>query len=313
MDAQGEQVLNVINTSTGVGAIESALAAQSNAGVVECWEGTLEQFTPTPVVTTYPTVRVNAVLIFQDDIGSTARLYVPAPLDTLFNHAGDTVDPTAAAGIISAALGNLVAGSGNTVTVFKGGYLTKAPVKALESTDVVQMINPFTSKGELIYSTDTAGDYAALPIGSSGQVLAVSAGLPVWSSVSGVGFTTSTIYLSADVSMASANTFYDGPALSLAAGTWLLLGQVCINSALASGAITAKLWDGTTVTSSAIDDYNVNGDMTIPLSGIVTPSTTTTYKISAAANAVSSTAIKAAARLNAAGNTASYLLALKIG
>ena len=114
-------------------------------------------------------------------------------------------------------------------------------------------------------------------------------------------------------SMASANTYYDGPSVTLSAGDWFLCGQVVINSLLTSGALTAKLWDGSTVAASAIEDYGTNGDNTIPISQIVHPSGSATWKISVAATAVSSNAIKAAARLNGAGNNASYLVAMKIG
>jgi len=314
MDAQGEQVLHVITTATGIGAIETALTAVSNAGVVECWEGTLENFNPAPTASVYPSARSTAILLFRDDVGSTARLYVPAPVASLFNSAGDTVDPTAAAGIISAAIGNLRAGSGNTVTTFTGGYLSKAPTRAVETTDVVQFVNPMTSTGDLIYSTDNAGSAGRLGIGGAGTILGVSAGVPAWvPEPVGIPLTTAVNYLSSDVTMASPNVFYDGPSLSLAAGDWFISGALTLTSLLAGGGNTLKLWDGSTVTSSAFADIAANGDTHMAISGVVHPTGTTTYKLSVACNAVSSSAIKAAARINGAGNNASYMVALKIG
>lgn len=315
-DAQGEQVLHVITTATGVGAIESALAAQSNAGVVECWEGTLEAFSPSPVASTYPSSRSVAILLFRDDVGSTARLYVPAPVSALFNSAGDTVDPTAAAGIIAAAIGNLRAGSGNVVTQFTGGYLSKAPTRAVETTDVVAFVNPMTALGDMIYSVDGAGSAGRLAIGTTGEILGVSAGIPAWvPEPVGLPITTATNYLTAAVSMVAANTFYDGPSLTLAAGDWFLTGLLTLESNGPLGPITVKLWDGTTVTSTASANWGVSGDAAIPVSGIVHPTGSTTYKISAAAAAVISSKIDATPRQNNTGatNTASWLLAMKIG
>jgi hypothetical protein len=312
IDAQGEQVLHVITTATGVGAIEAALAAQSNAGVVECWEGLLEEFSPTPTAAVYPSARSTAILLFRDDVGSTARLYVPAPVSSLFNSAGDTVSPTAAAGIISAAIGNLRAGSGNTVTAFTGGYLSKAPTRAVETTDVAAFVNPMTSTGDIIISTSNTGNAGRLAIGSSGQVLEVVSGLPAWAPAPiGLPLNVLKAAMGADASIGSTNTFVDGPSVTLSTGTWMLFGSVLVASAITSGAVTAKLWDGTTVESTALADYGNNGDVYLYVAGKVTVSGTPTWKVSVAANAVSTTAIKAAARINGAGNNASYLLALQ--
>jgi hypothetical protein len=315
VDAQGEQVLHVVNTATGIGAIESAIAAESNAGLIECWEGLLEQFSPTPTVATYPTVRTVAVLLFKDAIGSTARLYVPSPKASLFDSTGDTVDPAAAAGIISAALGNLVSGAGQTVSIFEGGFLSKTNVRALESTDVVQFINPFTGKGQLIYSTDSAGDYAALVAGPTGDVLQMqSSGLPAWEPVSGITPTLPLVtnVLGADVSIPTANTYVTGPSVSLTAGTWLIIGNVAINTTAVGGGVTVRLTDGTTNYASAAADYGLNGDSEESVSAIVVLSGAATLSVQVAVTVATASKIAAAARFNAAGNTASYLLAVKV-
>ena len=127
----------------------------------------------------------------------------------------------------------------------------------------------------------------------------------------GGALTSSTAYLSADVSMASANTFYDGPSLSLAAGTWLLLGSV---ETTTSGWVTAKLWDGTTV-ASAVTGYQQTsgGGIAFQIAAIVAPSATTTYKISAASQRTAGT-MNATPANNGTGTTnkGCYLLAIKI-
>jgi len=316
VDAQGEQVLHVITTATGVGPIETALAAVSNAGVVECWEGSLEDFNPTPTAAVYPSARSTAILLFRDDVGSTARLYVPAPVSSLFNSAGDTVSPAAAASIISAAIGNLRAGSGNTVTAFAGGYLSKAPTRAVETTDVTAFINPMTSTGDIIISEDNTGSAGRLGVGGAGTILGVSAGKPAWvPEPVGIPLSTTITYLTSQVSMTSANTFYDGPSITIGAGDWFIFGSILMESNGANGIITVKLWDGTTIVSTGGANWGVSGDACVTLGGFVHPTGSTTYKISAAAAAVNASKIDPTPRANNTGatNTASYLAAMKIG
>lgn len=133
IDAQGEKVLHVITTDTGVGAIETALEAKSNAGVVECWEGLDELSSPTPTAATYPTVRATVVLTFTDGVGSFAKLFIPAPVSSIFAADGVSVDPTQIAGIIAAAVGHLVCGSGNVATAYVGGQLLGTRFNAISS------------------------------------------------------------------------------------------------------------------------------------------------------------------------------------
>ena len=124
--------------------------------------------------------------------------------------------------------------------------------------------------------------------------------------------TSSTNQLSADVTVTSANTYYDGPSLSLAAGTWLLTAAITVADLNESCLWTAKVWDGTTVASS-IQGANLSGGaLSMTLSAIVSPGSTTTYKVSAASNGTNGV-IRAAASTNGAGNNASSLTAVKIG
>ncbi len=121
--------------------------------------------------------------------------------------------------------------------------------------------------------------------------------------------------LSADVSITAANTFYDGPSVSLAAGTWLVGGQVAVLSSTANDRYTAKLWDGTTNYASA-QSIGAVASTTIPFTLALTPMVivlagTATVKISVATVGGSAT-IKSAVTDNSAGNTASYIAAVKI-
>lgn len=118
--------------------------------------------------------------------------------------------------------------------------------------------------------------------------------------------------LAADVTMTTSGTFYDGPSVSLAAGTWLVVGSVIVYKSGAIVTATGKLWDGTTVESST-QGTSANGKpVQLSLFGILVLAATTTIKISATSTA--STSILAAATLDSgAGNNAGHLRAFKLG
>jgi hypothetical protein len=131
-------------------------------------------------------------------------------------------------------------------------------------------------------------------------------------SAAGASLTSSTNYIAANVDMTTAGTYYDGPSLTVAAGTWLLIGQIsiiCVSTAVRT--IQYKLWDGSATISSGI--YTVHGTAatftgSLPISGIVVPSGSTTYKISMTSS-VNGDDIEDDA---AVADTASYLVAVKI-
>lgn len=256
-DAQGEQVLHLMNTASGVSSIRTQLLLKSNALVSEESEGDLVLTNGTPSVLTYPTVRTNAVLLFKDSrTNSNARLYIPAPLSTVFDGSGDTVDPAAISAIISAAIGNLVAGSGNTVDMFVGGYLGKVRPQPLEMTEGVVFVNPMTSTGDMIYATDNVGDYARLPIGSTGQVLEVVGGIPTWAAPSGLSVaipsgraqgTGSGDYTTASTTFTDVDTSNLTVSIAAAAGDILQIGcMVPMVAGTGTMAITLSI-GGTTV------------------------------------------------------------------
>lgn len=121
--------------------------------------------------------------------------------------------------------------------------------------------------------------------------------------------TSSSNYITGDVTMTTAGTFYDGGSLSLAAGTWLLFGQI---SVLASSnslrTFEAKVWDGSTVYSRAF--HNGTGTAgpdraALSVSAIVTLGSTTTVKVSVTSNTNSDT-------IKHDTSTGTYLHAVKI-
>ena len=114
--------------------------------------------------------------------------------------------------------------------------------------------------------------------------------------------------LQANVALTLANTFYDGPAVSLGAGTWLLMGSVYLTNGTYS--LQAQLWDGNQQVIASAETNT--GKESLFLGGVVVLEATTTMKISAAASGTGG-AINNTLSDNPVGKNASYLVALKIG
>lgn len=156
-----------------------------------------------------------------------------------------------------------------------------------------------------------SAQYAGVVLLSDGANWRIVAQLPVGGSTA---LTTASAQLSADVAITTAGTYYDGPSVSLAAGTWLVIATLTFNSTTGSSANMAKLWDGTTVAASSGTQRMIssafNGEIT--LTAIVSPGSTTTFKASATSDVGGAGSIKAALSLYGVGNNASGILAVKI-
>ena len=133
----------------------------------------------------------------------------------------------------------------------------------------------------------------------------------------GVTLTTASNYLTADVSSTgSANTFVDGPSVSLTAGTWHVTWKCNIAGIVAAPVVTVKLWDGTT-TWDAQGQYcsNTGNQHVFAGSAIVVLAATTTVKLSFAYNTSGGTEgarMDATPDLNSPGNYASGINAVKV-
>lgn len=81
----------------------------------------------------------------------------------------------------------------------------------------------------------------------------------------------STNSLSADVTMTSQNTFYDGPSVNVgSAGTWCAFGTATVQDSTGAASFAGKLWDGTTVAASVTVTSPTGGySAAIPLSGCI--------------------------------------------
>lgn len=123
VDAQGRTTLTLANTTGSLATLFAAIKAQSNADVLNDTESSLNvNGAPAPTNAVYPSVRDSAKLVFVTALGNTVTLTVPAPVSSLFLADGQTVDPTAAATIITDALAALTDEAGNAVTAYQGGF-----------------------------------------------------------------------------------------------------------------------------------------------------------------------------------------------
>jgi hypothetical protein len=129
----------------------------------------------------------------------------------------------------------------------------------------------------------------------------------------GGSITVSENFLTSPVTIAATNTFYDGPSLSLAAGTYLLDAIVTIDVQTANH-LTVKIWDGTTLRSATPETFHGTngGQVALACHGYVVLGATTTVKVSVAANNGTNNVIDNTGATNSTTNKASYLRATKI-
>lgn len=171
------------------------------------------------------------------------------------------------------------------------------------------------AKGDIIAAT-AADTVARLAVGTNDLSLvadsAQSTGLKWAHPIMG----TATHTLGAPVTMTNANTFYDGPSVTIGAAgqVWFLTGCVFLEntSGTAVTEFGAKLWNGTTVESA--DDWltrATNDRKGLHVSGIVTLAGSETWKISAV-NTQGGCTIQAASANNSAGNKYSWLRAVRL-
>jgi trimeric autotransporter adhesin len=91
------------------------------------------------------------------------------------------------------------------------------------ASDAFDALAPTTSSGDIIYRTAASGGNVRLAIGTPGQVLGISSGLPAWTTVAGVGTVTSV-----DVSGGGTGITYSGGPIT-AAGTITASGTLGVD------------------------------------------------------------------------------------
>jgi len=121
IDANGFTRLTLVNGTSPLSGVQSALLAKSNADVLNAVENTISLFTPAPPGGTYRTVGDAAILTFQDAGGNLVDITLPAPDSSIFLADQETVDGSQIAAIIAAVVGTVDTASGGVVTAFVGG------------------------------------------------------------------------------------------------------------------------------------------------------------------------------------------------
>ena len=106
---------------------------------------------------------------------------------------------------------------------------------------------PTTSSGDMIYRTAASGGNVRLAIGSPGQVLGISSGLPAWTTVGGIGTVTSV-----DVSGGGTGITYSGGPITTA-GTITASGTAVIAYGGTSATTAIAAFDGLAPTTTSGD------------------------------------------------------------
>lgn len=123
--------------------------------------------------------------------------------------------------------------------------------------------------------------------------------------------------LAADVSLTTSNQWYDGPGVSLAAGTWLIAATITqVRAATTAETIFGRLTTGTVhYASTQMYHASVNGTgVTLGLNALITLAATTTIKCQCATSAGNTNSrMKAALTANGSGNNATMITAFKVG
>lgn len=130
----------------------------------------------------------------------------------------------------------------------------------------------------------------------------------------GLPLTTGSAQLGGNVTMNSANQWFDGPTLALAAGTWLVIATLTMGRA-ATGATAygARLSDGSShFASTQFSQASLNPHVvSLTVSAVIVLAAPATIRAQGIANVVNSI-IYAAGTVNGTGAHASHIRALKI-
>jgi hypothetical protein len=156
-------------------------------------------------------------------------------------------------------------------------------------------LNPSTTLGDIEYRSATANTNTRLGIGSTGQVLTVSGGVPTWAAAAGGGKVLQVVYGSTNTYTTSSSTTYADTTLSASITPSSASSKVLVlvthpssgkTSALAAGALAMKLVRNSTdillITDiGAFNNATVsNNGITIASNYLDSPNTTSsvTYK-----------------------------------
>ncbi len=167
-------------------------------------------------------------------------------------------------------------------------------------------------------ATTTPGNL--VKINSTGDGFADS-GIAAADVLTDASLTSSTNFLTGNVALTLADTFYDGPSFSLDAGTWLVSAMITFyNTGVGNNRVTVKLLSGTTpIVAPETNMYASAGDpfFAFALPGIpVVLTDTTTVKIQASCDVTNTsmlaTPVDPVGGVGDLTNLASFIAAVKI-
>ena len=210
-------------------------------------------------------------------------------------------------------------GTFNNVTVNAKGLVTAASnVSYLTGNQTITLSGDVTGSGATAITATLAntavspGSYtnANITVDSKGRITAAANG-----SSSG-SITNTSAALGGDVQLPVSSTWYDGPSVSLAAGTWLITGHITFWRT----ATTATIWFGRITTgtvhyaSSQAYTTSVAGTgANVALTAIITLAGTTTIKLQGTTSAGATACLmKAATTANGSGNNATQITAIRL-
>lgn len=232
---------------------------------------------------------------------------------------GDASGSGATAITLTLATVNSNVGTFNNLTVNAKGLVTAASnVSYLTANQTVTLSGDVTGSGSTAITTTLAntavspGSYtnANITVDSKGRITAASNG-------SSAGSITNTeASLAADVQLPVSGTWYDGPGVSLAAGTWLVTAHVTLwRTATTATTWFSRITDGTNhhASSQAYTASVAGTGVNIAMTATLTLTGTTTIKIQSTTSAgATACRMKAATTANGSGNNATQITAIKL-
>lgn len=122
VDAQGRTRQCIVLGNASLAGVEAALLGASNADIQQSWEATpVVNAAPAPINLPYASVADYVPLVFQDAVGGLVYITLVAPQSSIFQADGETVNPPAIAGIVTAVVGTVLTGNGMPAATFVGG------------------------------------------------------------------------------------------------------------------------------------------------------------------------------------------------
>jgi hypothetical protein len=215
--------------------------------------------------------------------------------------------------------------SGTVTTALLGGDITQAGRDLLDDVSAVAQrttlglgsaaLEPAASFAPAVHG------HAALPPagGSAGAILRKNSASDfdfAWTPEPETNITALTAALSADVTLPASNTWYDGPSLTLDAGTWLVAGQITqVRATTTAEVVYGRITDGTVhyASQQAHHASATGAGNALSMLAIVVVDATTMVRLQCATNAGNAlSAMKAALAANSSGNNATQISAIRL-